>query len=90
MTGWTILLAGAVCISGALIFLQLAADAVAGARESLHIFQNQERKALRLQQEGITYVAEPAVIVGSGLPEAVVVADEPVEVMGIGTPPSMQ
>jgi hypothetical protein len=75
MNGWTILVVGAVCSSSALMFLQLAADAVAGARESLRVLENNERKALRLRQEGVTYIAERAATVGSEPPEAVLVAD---------------
>ena len=59
MTGWTILGVGTVCTAGVLVFLQLAADAIAGARESLCIFENNERKAYRLRLQGVAYVVGP-------------------------------
>jgi len=72
MTGWSILLFGAVCSAGVLLFLRLVVDAVAGAEEGLRLFDSSAKKALRERLDAAPHVAGSSATVAAAPPKVAV------------------
>lgn len=57
MSGWTVLIAIAICAFGVLVFLRIVAQAIDAAESALRGLEERERRAQKLRQAAATELA---------------------------------